>query len=453
MGLITSPGLGSGLDVNAIITAIVNADRAPIEFRLNRREAVAQTTLSGLGTLKSALATLKTATEKLDNLSDFNVRKVSISQSGFFTATATNSSSLGTYAIEVRQLAKGSKLESGIIAGGPTTTYADDTLTFSTTGASFNVDVAATDTLVDIRNKINSASGNTFVSASIVTTNDGTKIVYSSSKTGTGNDLTVTSGTPALNELALNMVTTTPAQDAIIMLDGSQVNSANNVFSGAISDVTITVQKANTLNETSDLSIVSDTATTKKAVEDFIKAYNATLDELNKLTVNSETEVGILATDSSTRSIINKLRNTVSETISSVSGSYKSLAALGVTSTKSGKLELKTSVLDAAIATDITKVIELFSNTDGVAKKVSSFIDQQINGNGVIPSREQGIKSELDRIFNERQSLSLRTSKLESRLRSQYAALDSVVSALNGTSSFIAQNLTRIPNYNTSKSK
>jgi len=237
------------------------------------------------------------------------------------------------------------------------------------------------------------------------------------------------------------------------MLDGSPVNSSNNVFSGAISDVTITVQKANPLNETSDLSIVSDTASTKKAIEDFVKAYNATLDELNKLTVNSETERGILATDSSTRSIINKLRNTVSETISSVAGSFQSLASLGVTSTKAGKLELKTSILDSAIATDITKVIELFSNTDGVANKVKSFIDQQITGNGVIPSREEGIKNELDRIFNERQSLSLRTGKLETRLRAQYAALDGLVSAMNGTSTFIAQNLTRIPNYNSSKSK
>jgi len=188
MGLITSPGLGSGLDVNAIITAIVNADRAPIEFRLNQREAVAQTTLSGLGTLKSALSTLKTAAEKLDAVSDFNVRKVSISQSGFFTATTTNKAALGNYAIEVKQLAKGSKLESGIITGGPSTTYAADTLSFSASGSSFNVNISATDTLVDIRNKINSASGNTFVSANIVTTNDGTKLVYSSTKTGAGND-------------------------------------------------------------------------------------------------------------------------------------------------------------------------------------------------------------------------------------------------------------------------
>lgn len=451
MGLITSPGLGSGLDVSSIIEAIVNADKAPVEFRLNQREAVAQTTLSGLGSLKSALSSLKTAAEKLDTVGDFNQRKVSISQSGFFTATATSTAALSTYAIEVVQLAKGSRVESAIIAGGSSQTFAADTLTFSAAGSSFNVDILATDTLADIRNKINSAEGNSFVSASIITTNDGTKLVYNSNKTGLGNDLVVTSGTPALDDLALNATTPQAAQDAIIKLDGASVNSSTNTFSSVISDVSITVQKANAANETSDLTVSLDTASTKKAIEDFVKAYNTTLEELNKLTLNSDTEVGLLVNDGATRGIITRLKNIIAETVSSVAGDAKSLAAIGVTTKRDGTLELKTSVLDSALSNNLQDVIGLFTNSDGVAAKLKSYVDQQVEGNGAIPSREQGIQNELNRISKERETLAIRTSKLQSRLRSQYAALDSIVSSLNSTSSFIAQNLTRIPNYSGSK--
>lgn len=451
MGLITSPGLGSGLDVNAIIEAIVNADKAPIEFRLNRREAIAQTTLSGLGSLKSALSSLKAATEKLDSTSDFNQRKVSISQSGFFTATATSDAALATYAIEVVQLAKGSRLQSSIIAGGSSATFGADTLTFSASGDTFDVDVLATDTLVDIRNKINKASGNSFVSASIITTNDGTRLVYNSSKTGVGNDLTVTSGTAALDPLALNATSTQASQDAIINLDGAAVNSSTNTFSSAISDVTITAQKANPATETSDLTVSLDTASTKKAIEDFIKAYNTTLDELNKLTVNSDTERGVLANDGATRGVINRLRNIVSETVASVTGDFKSLSSIGVTTKRDGTLELKTSVLDGALSNNLANVINLFSNTDGVSAKLKTFVDQQIGGNGVIPGREEGIQTELSRISKERETLAIRVDKLESRLRAQYAALDAIVSSFNSTSTFIAQNLTRIPNFGGSK--
>lgn len=444
MGLISSAGAGSGLDVESIISALVNAERAPVELRLNRQEAQTTTTLSGLGALSSVLGTLKTALEKLDSASDFKVRSTSLSKAGYVTVTPGEAASSTDFSVEVVKLATGSKLESGAIVGGSSAVFGAGTLSFDADGKTFSVAVEATDTLTQIRNKINSASGNFGVTATIISTDSGTKLVYNSKLTGTGNDLLVSTNNAALDAISTNLVSTQTAVDGQIKVNGSLVTGSTNTYTTAVADVTITALKTDVIGETTDVSIAEDKSAVKKAVEDFVKAYNAAFDEIRKLTSNVEGSEGPLAADSSARSITTRMRNLLTGAVGSVDADFSSLAAIGITTTRTGTLAIDTSKLDKALTSGLDDIVTLFSAEDGIAKRALSYIDSQIGSGGSLPSRTDTLNKDLDRIAGQRESLSLRLGKIETRLRAQYGALDALVAQFNGTSAFIAQNLSNI---------
>ena len=51
--MITAAGIGSGLDIEGLVTQLVAAERAPTENRLNRQDAQLTAELSAFGTLKA----------------------------------------------------------------------------------------------------------------------------------------------------------------------------------------------------------------------------------------------------------------------------------------------------------------------------------------------------------------------------------------------------------------
>ena len=64
--------VGSGLDVEAIVTALVDADVAPKNNSLDRREIKLTAELSAVGSLKSSLSALDTAIKGLSDGTDFD---------------------------------------------------------------------------------------------------------------------------------------------------------------------------------------------------------------------------------------------------------------------------------------------------------------------------------------------------------------------------------------------
>ena len=121
MAGLTASGLGSGLDVNALVRQIVAAERAPQEARIKRRETQVESRLTATGTLRGALSTLQGSLATLKTETAFQARKATASDATVFSATAGASSVAGTYGIEVRELATAHKLASQVYAGGSST--------------------------------------------------------------------------------------------------------------------------------------------------------------------------------------------------------------------------------------------------------------------------------------------------------------------------------------------
>jgi len=453
MGLISIGGLGSGLDVQGIVDALVAAERAPKQNSLDRLEADVTVTLTGLGSLNGSLEELRNAAFDLSLSSSFSKRSVSISDEDFFTASATSSATPGSYDIEVVSLAKGTISESQIFTGGSSTTFGDGTLSFTVGGESFDVAVSSTDTLEDIRNNINNAADNDFVSVNLLNdvsdmVDTGSVLTFNSSTTGAGNDLVVTfSGDASLADLATNLTSSQTASDATINVDGFSTTSATNTFTNVIQDLTIDITKEHATGETSTLDVSLDTSSTKSLITGFVEAYNAFVEVTQQLGAADTNAPGILLGDSTLRQVSSQVRNLFSSTNSDVTGDFNSLSAIGITSTQDGKLEIDNSVLDDAISNDFEQFDELFTSTNGFATKLKDLIDTYTGSGGIITTREQSLNEQLSRIADDRVSLDLRIESIQLRLIKQFSAMDAAVAQFNSTQSYIAQQFANLPGF------
>ena len=98
---ISATGLGSGLDVKSLVEQLVAAERQPLATRLASQEARATAQLTGIGRLKSALATFKGAVDKLADLDQFQQRKATFSEKDRISATVTAAAEPASYEVEV----------------------------------------------------------------------------------------------------------------------------------------------------------------------------------------------------------------------------------------------------------------------------------------------------------------------------------------------------------------
>ncbi|UUY07170.1 flagellar filament capping protein FliD [Pseudomonas sp. J452] len=199
-------GVGSGIDIDSIVTALVNAEKAPKTLQLDRLEKVTTSRFSALGTLKGSLSSLQATIQGLSKASVFETRTASSSSSSVLTAKAAASADAGKYSMQVQQLASSSKVALQSVSSTSGTTFNSGKLTISAGSSSIEVDVtAANNTLSGLRDSINEEGKSAGISATIVTDASGSRLVLSSNKTGAGNDITVaatqdgvTTGTVAL---------------------------------------------------------------------------------------------------------------------------------------------------------------------------------------------------------------------------------------------------------------
>ena len=102
---LSATGLGSGLDIEGLVTRLMEAERLAPERRLLNREAQITSDISALGTLKSSLADLRDSVSSVNALTTFEKRNASSSDSTKVAATATSKAATGDYQVSVSALA------------------------------------------------------------------------------------------------------------------------------------------------------------------------------------------------------------------------------------------------------------------------------------------------------------------------------------------------------------
>lgn len=448
MGL-TSVGIGSGMDIGGIVTALVNAESAGKIAKFDASEGKLNAQISGVGALKSAMSEFNDKLKTLNKSETFASQKVVASTKDYLSATVDKTAVSGSYQVKVEQLAQSQKVGSAV-ATDATSPIGEGSLAISVgTGTAFNIDVSATDSLTDIMNKINQSDDNTDVTATIVNGELGPQLVLGSKKTGEDNLISVTatdSGAGTGLSDTFTMSELTPAKNAIVHIDGVKVVSQSNSLDKAITGVSLTLTAAD-INKTTTLTVSKDTATTKTAIEGFVESYNSLMKTIKDLTgYNPDTKkAGILQGDALPRGIQSQLRGMLSSGFETSDGTQM-LANFGVKTTREGLLEIDSAKLTKSIEADKGTIAELFATEDtGLAAKMSSLVDTYIKSGGVIDSRDSSLDEQVSRIADSRVQLNTRMAAYSDRLYKQFNAMDLVVANLNSQSSMLLSRLDSLP--------
>lgn len=451
---LTATGLGTGLDVSGLVEQLVAAERLPASNRLNLQEARTNAELSGLGQFKSALSTFQGSLANLTDLENFRNRNVTIADDTFFTATADTGAVPGSYDINVISLAAPQRLASQAFTDSDTV-VGDGLLTIEIDGTTANISIdSAKNTLADIRDAINNAPNNPGVNATIVNAADGSRLLISSDTTGADQTIKITTsggdgGLIALTYDAASgsnpMTETEAAADALITISGYPVTSENNTVTGAIDGVTINL-KAESSGTAENLAISFDKSAASATISGFVSAYNGLIGALNSLTRFDPEggESGTLLGDATVRSVKDKLRRDLSEAMPELSGSFTSLVSIGITTASTGFLEIDPDTLTSAIDANFNDVGKIFANTNGVAVRMDKVVEDTLGSTGAIETRENSLKTILDRVEDQREILNRRMESVRSRLLDQFNAMDRLVAQLNTTSSFLGAQLAQI---------
>jgi flagellar hook-associated protein 2 len=434
MATISSTGIGSGLDIDSLVSKLVTAERSAGQTRIDGKKTRLTEEFSAMATLMGGMSAFQSSLNSLVSSSSFNSRKVSVSDEAAFTAKAGSSAAAGSYDVQVEQLAKASQLGSDAFASA-STIVGTGTLTIAVGDSSFSIEVGeGGNNLVNIRDAINKSAANKGVQASLLTDVEGTHLVLTSTKTGADHALTVTAsgGNGGLEQFE-SMEVRSVAQDAIVFVSGYEIHSASNTVSNAIEGVTLTLKAPTEEGSTVLLGVERDDAAIQDSAKKFVDAYNSlagTIKSLSRYDVATGA-AGTLLGDSMLRNIESQVRKLISSPVSGVNGNYNTLASLGITTQADGKLKLDTVRFNAALEASPGAVSDIFTSSNGVAVKLADLMASKTSVSGELTVRSSNVTDSLVDLKDQQDALNARMKVIEQRYFKQFNALDSLLAQMN----------------------
>ncbi|CAN1498730.1 FliD Flagellar capping protein [Methylophilaceae bacterium] len=555
---ISSVGLGSGLDVNSIITGLMGVEKKPLTAVAQQKSAY-QSKISAYGTMKSSLSLFQTTMSTLSNVAKFNMQTATSADTSIFTASTDGTATNGDYAITVSQLAKSQKLAlTGFdsitdtvnngrlnIDFGRYDPTDDNKFTANPDKSSLSITINSSNrTLAGVRDAINAA--NSSVTASIVNNGSGNQLVLTSTDTGEVNSMRI-SGISQLaydkskssngnndgsgdsngssNRDNINFTEVQAAKNALLNVDGVAVAKASNTVTDVINGVTLnllTTSSGNNIN----LHIASNQNDVKASISSFVEAYNKLDTTLRSLTKFDSTgkASGVLLGDGTARSVVNQIKSVMTKAINTTGG-LTTLNQIGVTFQRDGQLALDSTRLTAAMNSNFGDIATLFasslkatdaqityagstSNTQegtyavtvsklgtssantagtingvaatgsltgltgatgnassglslkisggalgsrgtvqftmGYAAQLDRVINSLLSDTGIVASKTEGLNTSITRLDKKTESLNIRLAGVEARYRTQFTKLDSLLSGMSTTSSYLTQQLASI---------
>lgn len=394
--MITVSGIGSGLDIESLVTQLVAAEREPTENRLLRQDAQLTSELSAFGIFKGALSSFQVGMTALNTLSTYGQRSATSSDEDIATITASEQAAVGAYSLNVTQLSSNHSLATGGYSSvADTVGEGELTLRFGTTDytppdpgpesynsftvnpdrgvATITID-SSNNTLEGVRDAINDADIG--VSATIVNDGSAYRLLLNSAESGADNSIEISvadSGDGndtdavglsalAFNSSAVNLGQTVAAQDAIFSVNGLSISSASNTVSGVLDGIDIELKGLTSVTPV-EISISEDKAGIKEGITDFVDAYNQFITTANSVTSFDATSrvAAPLQGDFSVRSIVGQLRQVLANEVEGLNGPFSSLSEIGITTNADGSLQVNESQLDTALNDSFDEIAGLFS--------------------------------------------------------------------------------------------
>lgn len=460
VGTISSAGIGSGLDVESIVSKLVAIEKQPIT-NLQTQESKLQTQLSSWGQIKSDVSALRDAAQALTLPSTWSATAATSSDPQSVNVSTSTSAPVGSYSISVNTLASAQTLATQPQASATSTlgqgslhielgTWGTNQSTFTPNASATAVDVSinSTDTLNDIRDKINAASSS--VKASVINDASGSRLVLSG-PTGAANGFRTSVTDPSLSALAYDpsagvtsMSQTQAAGNSSATINGLTITGSSNTLT-AIDGMTITLGKVTT--SAVDVNVTQDNAAITKSINSFVTAYNnlqSLLSDQTKYDATNKT-AGPLQGDTSAVSLQTQIRSMMGG-LSSASSTFSRMSDMGLEIQTDGTIKVNSTKLTSALG-NLTEMKKAFAASgtgtadSGFAQNFMTLGDNYLGVDGTITTRSNGLQTSITNNEKRQSDLQDQVNAYETRVRAQYTALDATIAQLSTQSSYVTQML------------
>ena len=430
-------GLASGMDTNSIIDQLVKIESHSVTAAQARQTAY-QSQISQLGDLTSKLKALSTAATALKTGGALSLSQVGTASG--FSATPGSAATAGRYSVLVGGLATAARARSAQFTASTDLVKAG-TLDLSINGTTTTVTLTEGMTLAQAAQAINDSGAE--ASAMVLESNGQAFLSITNKNTGfvpgqaASSGLVVTENSTGSTGQSLGL-TVTDATNAQFSIDGLGFERASNTITDALPGVTFGL-KAKTL-VAEDLVLATDNAATSARLATFVSAYNDVAKILHtNLNIGEQIDRNkTLGGDSAVRALQSSLMGLVSN-VSNPGSSVRSLADLGIKTQQDGTLGLDDSRLAKALASDSSAVNELFQQAGlGAADKIKTLVDSYTNSSdGILVSKSKSYDKSIKQISTQIDSLQLRIDAYRTKLVSQFAAMEKIVSSFKSIGTFL----------------
>lgn len=472
MATITSLGVGSGIDINTMVTQLVAVERQPI-LQLQSAATRLNTQISSLGKMQSLLSAVQDAANALTSNTLWTATTASSADESVVLPVGGSTATPGNYAVTVQSLAAPQTLVSSTVFGAATDLVGGGTLTLEigswdagltaftpkSGGTPLAITVTAADTLQTLRDKINGQGAG--VTATIVTDASGSRLSLRSSTSGVENGFRLTATDDdgnhtdgaGLSRLAFDppggatsMLHAQAGSNATATINGVPVTTTTNDLANVVEGMTLRLRKNSATPV--DVSVASDTAAVRKAVQTFADAYNALARYIGEQTkYDPTTKVGgPLQGDSTVTSLLGRLRGVLNNP-SGASASFTRMSDIGLQLQRDGTLSVNSARLEAALAnpTELRKALAnndpLVASNNGFARQYAALATQALGTDGLLTTRTEGLRKLVTKNSEQQERMEERVGRYRERLVAQFTAMDTNLAKLNALQSYVTQQL------------
>lgn len=450
----------SGMSAATFAEQLISAERMGKDQLYKTSMTKHQSQLDAYEILESSL---KKMTSKLEAINGdaFESKTSSISDENA-SITVESDAPAGSYDLYVKQLAQSHQLSKS---------FSSETEVLPTTGVlsiqvgpnaadTIDIDMAVlnadgTRTVSDLRDAINNHSDNPGVQASLVRTGGQVELMMTSKESGAAKNIDV-----KMDGVDWGMTERKAAQDAEVTLNGIDITSSSNYLGNVIDGVSIELNRAHAVGESSSIKIESDSSTSEQAVKDFVESFNDLMDQINQLTRSmgssvvdeankdkdkdkdddeededapssiTEDQLGVLKGDSSLRMLQNSMRNSVFE----AAPNGMRLSDVGIEMNRDGKLNIDEDKLNQALKDDPAAIKEMFTASGSFVDRIDTIIDPFTKSSGYLDLKQNNLDKQIERVED---SMSRHDYQMQQRYQiylSQFTAMENTINQLNSAS-------------------
>ncbi|HQJ74367.1 MAG TPA: flagellar filament capping protein FliD [Bacteroidota bacterium] len=467
-GLILSSTISDYMDkIKDYVSSYKDSISKPLTTLNTKKDTYTKqkTAVNNIKTKLSSLSSVLSDLKATGSLSKFNSNTVTSSDESVLTVTSTGISYAGNYLINVKQIAKYDKVLSGSIIGTDKNSFSNGTqnlkITVGDSEYDVKIDVSEEDTnlsaLRNIMNTINSSDAGTKVKATIIQDTDNTyRLVLTSKETGSKNAIQIKGSNNLLNDLSLNnendrelingnnggyLYSSIDELNAIFTVDGIQMTRQTNKISDVISGVTFELKQAQSSDKYVNINITQDKSNVKALVDNFISKYNETINFLNqKVAVSTTGTKSELTGDTTIIDLRQKLRSLVVGKIDGLNTDIDSLVDIGIVINSDGTLTLKdTNKFNSVLENDVNYIANIFNSENGIATKLSSYINTYVKTNGILDNKVSNIDAQIKSIESKITTTTEQINKKTEKVQEEYEKLLNTMIQLNYQQSLISQ--------------